>query len=115
MMFQHEGIANRSVCWHQGRVRLLVFPRVPVRMTALQTFCQWLYDLPASEALRESDDVFPVIETIHVLGICLMVGTIAAVDLRLTGALLRGYPAARISRALLPYTWAGFALMFVTG
>jgi hypothetical protein len=84
-------------------------------MTALQTFCQWLYDLPASEALRESDDVFPIVETIHVLGICLMVGTIATVDLRLSGVLVRGQRAARISRALLPYTWAGFALMFVTG
>jgi hypothetical protein len=84
-------------------------------MTAVQTFCQWLYDLPASVALRESDDVFPIIETIHVLGICLMVGTIATVDLRLTGVLLRGQPAARISQALLPYTWAGFALMLLTG
>jgi len=84
-------------------------------MTALQTFCQWLYDLPASEALRESDDVFPIIETAHVLGICLMVGTIATVDLRLMGAVLRGQPATRVSQALLPYTWAGFGLMLSTG
>jgi hypothetical protein len=84
-------------------------------MTVLQTFCEWLYDLPASVALRESDDVFPIIETVHVLGICLMVGTIATVDLRLMGAVLRGQPANRISRALLPYTWVGFGLMLVTG
>jgi hypothetical protein len=84
-------------------------------MTAVQTFCQWLYDLPASAALRESDDVFPIIETAHVLSICLMVGTIATVDLRLMGALLRGQPATRVSQALLPYTWGGFGLMLITG
>lgn len=84
-------------------------------MTLLQTFCQWLYDLPVSEALRESDDVFPILETAHVLGICLMVGTIATVDLRLIGVLLREQPAARVSQALLPYTWAGFGLMLATG
>jgi hypothetical protein len=81
----------------------------------LQSLCQWLYDIPAVTALRESDDVFPIVETIHVLGICLMVGTIATVDLRLTGSILRQQPPASISKALLPYTWAGFGLMLLTG
>jgi hypothetical protein len=84
-------------------------------MMTLQTLCQWLYDIPAVAALRESDDIFPIFETVHVLGICLMVGTVAAVDLRLTGAILREQPIASISKALLPYTWAGFGLMLVTG
>jgi len=48
-------------------------------------------------------------------GICLMVGTIATVDLRLVGAILREQPVTSISKALLPYTWAGFGLMLLTG
>ena len=51
-------------------------------MTTLQLLCQWLYDLPTSTALRESDEVFPLIETLHVLAITLIAGTIVTVDLR---------------------------------
>jgi hypothetical protein len=81
----------------------------------LQDLCQLLYDLPASTALRESDVVFPVIESVHVLAISLIAGTILTVDLRVGGLIFRDEPLARITRALLPYTWYGFGLMVVTG
>lgn len=81
----------------------------------LQNLCQWLYDMPASMALRESDLVFPLIETAHVLAICLIAGTIVTVDLRVVGVIFRDEPLTRITRALLPYAWYGFALMVITG
>jgi hypothetical protein len=81
----------------------------------LQTLCQLLYDTPASTALRESDVVFPVIESVHVLAIILIAGSILTVDLRVGGVILRDDPLTRITRALLPYTWYGFALMVITG
>ena len=84
------------------------------RMTLLD-LCQWLYAAPASTALRESDVVFPLIESVHVLAISLIVGTIVTVDLRVGGIILRGEPLTRVTRALLPYTWCGFALMVMTG
>jgi hypothetical protein len=81
----------------------------------LQTLCQLLYDTPASTALRESDVAFPVIESVHVLAIILIAGTILTVDLRVGGLIFRDEPLTRITRALLPYTWYGFARMVVTG
>jgi hypothetical protein len=84
-------------------------------MTLLQNLCQMLYDLPVSMALRESDVVFPVIETLHVLAITLIAGTILTVDLRVAGVIFRGEPLTRITRALLPYTWYGFVVMAITG
>jgi hypothetical protein len=59
--------------------------------------------------------VFPVIETVHVLAICLIAGTILTVDLRVGGLMFRDQPLSRFTRALLPYTWYGFALMVITG
>ena len=35
--------------------------------------------------LRENDLLFPFIESVHVLAVCLVVGSIAVVDLRLLG------------------------------
>jgi hypothetical protein len=84
-------------------------------MTALQKLCQWAYDWPPAVALRESEDVFPLIETAHVLAICLIVGTVVTVDLRLLGLAMRKEPVTRIAQALLPYTWYGFGLMVLTG
>lgn len=84
-------------------------------MTTLQLLCQWLYDLPTSTALRESDVVFPLIETLHVLAITLIAGTIVTVDLRVCGLMFRGESLTRITRTLLPFTWYGFAVMVITG
>ena len=78
-------------------------------------FCQWLYNLPWVVRLEESDNLFPIIESVHVLSIALMAGTLITVDLRVLGATFKNEPVRRIAEALLPYTWAGFALMVVTG
>jgi len=77
--------------------------------------CAWLYDQPWATAIRESEVSFPAIETLHVLSLMVMVGTIAIVDLRILGLVLRREPADQISAALLPATWVGFALMATTG
>jgi len=37
------------------------------------------------ELVRENDLLFPFIESVHVLAVCLVVGSIAVVDLRLLG------------------------------
>ncbi len=84
-------------------------------MGTLQDLCRVIYDLPVSTALRESDVMFPLIETFHVLAITLIAGTIVTVDLRVGGLIFRDQPQQRITRALLPYTWVGFALMVITG
>ena len=78
-------------------------------------FCQWLYNLPWVVRLEESDNLFPVIESVHVLSIALMAGTLITVDLRVLGAVFPGEPVRRIAGTLLPYTWTGFALMVATG
>jgi hypothetical protein len=78
-------------------------------------FCRWLYDLSWVVQLEESNNLFPIIESVHVLGIALMAGTIITVDLRIVGTIFREEPVRRIAQALLPYTWWGFALMVVSG
>ena len=85
------------------------------RMTTILALCQWLYDLPWVVQLEESDNLFPIIESVHVLGIGLMAGTIITVDLRVLGLVFRQEPVRRIAETLLPYTWWGFALMVVSG
>ena len=84
-------------------------------MTALHQSLEWIYDLSWAAALRESDDAYPLVETVHVLAIALMGGTIVILDLRLLGLVLRQEAVTRVGRALLPLTWWGFAVMLLTG
>jgi predicted RND superfamily exporter protein len=84
-------------------------------MNPLQHFCQVLYDSGFGTMIRESDNAFPVIETVHVLSITLLFGTVAVLDLRMLGIVLRPIPVGRLARAVLPLTWTGFAVSFVSG
>jgi hypothetical protein len=81
----------------------------------LQHICQILYDSRFGTAIRESDNAFPLIESVHVLSITLLVGTIAILDLRLLGLILREIRVTRIARAVLPLTFAGFGIMLTSG
>jgi len=77
--------------------------------------CQWIYQTRLSTGIRESPYWFPLIEGIHTLGITAVVGTIAVLDLRLLGLILKREPVSTVARQVLPWTWGGFAVMFVTG
>ncbi len=83
-------------------------------MTLFQV-CQWLNDTRLATSIRESDAVFPAIEGIHVLAITLLAGTVAIVDLRLLGLILKRERVSLIAGRLLPLTWAGFAVMMTSG
>lgn len=76
---------------------------------------QAIYDTPFATTIRESEVVFPVIESVHVLSLALMAGTIAVVDLRVLGVVLRHTPAVRVERQITPLTWLGFAVMAASG
>lgn len=58
---------------------------------------------------------FPFLESIHVLAMGFVVGTILMVDLRLLGVAALRYPTSLMTRELIPWTWAGFIIAAVTG
>ena len=68
-----------------------------------------------STSIRESILLYPIIETTHVLSLCLFVGLIALMDLRLVGVGLPGVPVSQIMRRVQPIGVAGFVLMVISG
>ena len=66
-------------------------------------------------SVRESLWLFPAIETVHLLGMAALVGTITVFDLRLLGWAMRRERVSELARRLLPWTWLGFAVQLVTG
>jgi hypothetical protein len=80
-----------------------------------QTFLQWLEGTAGSVAIRESLLVYPLIETTHVLMLCVFLGMIALLDLRLLGLGLRGVPVSLVAGRLLPWAFVGFVAMVISG
>jgi hypothetical protein len=58
---------------------------------------------------------YPVVESLHVLAVALVFGSIMVVDLRLLGVASVNRPFTRVGMDLLKLTWLGFALAVVTG
>ena len=83
---------------------------------SILAICQWLEHSALGMGIRDSDWIFYFIESIHVFGIVLMVGTVAMVDLRLLGVgIMRRQPVSEVAGQLLPLTWIGFGTQFVSG
>ena len=78
------------------------------------SFWIWLQDHPISAHIGYTW-WFPLLESIHVIAIALVVGSIATVDLRLLGLAAVRYPVSQIVRKLIPWTWAAFVVAAITG
>ena len=77
-------------------------------------FWSWLERLPLAEYIGYTW-WFPFLESIHVLAVGLVVGSILMVDLRLLGVAALSYPASRVARELIPWTWGAVCVAVVTG
>ena len=62
-----------------------------------------------------SEWAFPTIESLHVIAIVTVVGSIMVMDLRLLGLASRDCAVRQMSRDTLPFTWMAFVLAAITG
>jgi hypothetical protein len=74
---------------------------------------QWIKDLPIGAAVRQSRWLFALGETLHFIGLCLMVGGLLIVDLRVLGYVRRIPMQAAL--AFLPFVIVGFLINLATG
>jgi hypothetical protein len=84
-------------------------------MKPFADFIGYLEDSGIADNIRENALLCPLIESVHVLAICLVVGSILVVDLRLLGFASTGWPVSRVTRAILPLTWGAFVVAIGSG
>jgi len=84
-------------------------------MQQLHALISYFEDSGLADNIRENDLLFPLIESVHVLSICLVVGSILVVDLRLLGLASIGRPVSRVTSGILPLTWSAFAIAVASG
>lgn len=84
-------------------------------MDSINIFLSWLENTPLARFIAESDWAFPTIESVHVIALTLVIGTIAIVDLRLLGLASAYRPYTELAKETLPCTWIAFVIAAATG
>ena len=82
---------------------------------ASKPFFEWNEASWIGQSIAASMYAFPVIETIHILALAIMLGSIVIIDLRLLGFGMKKQSVALIARNLEPYIATGLGIMLITG
>lgn len=83
-------------------------------MSILQV-CEWIANTSLSVHIRESIWTYPIIESVHVLGLTLFLGLLLLWDTRLLGVVLRRVPVSALWRQLFPWIALGAVLVTISG
>jgi hypothetical protein len=65
--------------------------------------------------VAESTWMFPTLETLHVIALVSVLGTIFVVDLRMLGWTSNKFAVTAVAKDTLPWTWGAFAMAALTG
>ena len=82
---------------------------------SLLEFCRWLQYSGPLHAMRQSPIFFPIVATIHLMGLALIGGAVLVVDLRLLGFGVQGQPMATVAHDAERWLRRGLAVMIATG
>src|ERR1700712_3926777 len=84
-------------------------------MMQLKPLWQALEASSVGSYVASSEWAFPTLESLHVIALVTVVGTVAVMDLRLLGLASKDSAVTQLSRDTLPYTWGAFVLALITG
>lgn len=79
----------------------------------VDTLALWMKSTALHSAIVHSTSVWPILETLHYLGLSLLFGGLLIIDLRLIGAIR--HLSFREANGFIPMTLTGFALNLTTG
>jgi len=65
--------------------------------------------------IRDSKYGMPAVQSFHLVGLMMLLTTVVALDLRLTGLALRDYGISRLARQLKPWTVGAIVLVISSG
>ena len=79
-------------------------------------FFEWIGTLPGSQYLREdAPSFFGTFLTVHVLSMCLFLGLVFMMDLRLLGVAHQHTSVSEIQKRLFPWQFVGAVVMSISG
>jgi hypothetical protein len=82
---------------------------------SLLPFIDWCDHMWIGVAIRQSTWLFPAIETVHLLALAVLLGTIVIANLCALGIILRRRGISQVVDDLASWTFSGLCIMLLTG
>jgi hypothetical protein len=82
-------------------------------MVMAHPILEWIKSTPIGAFVRDSTWAFPTLQSLHFLGMTMLVGVVGVIDLRVLGV-ARGLPIHPLHK-LLPVAFLGFFINMITG
>jgi hypothetical protein len=79
-----------------------------------RAFFQWCLKTPFAQAISHSMWGFAVLETVHIIGLVLVLGSVFVINLRMLGFGVK-QPVVSLTKEVAPWGLAGFLLMLASG
>jgi hypothetical protein len=84
-----------------------------MEINAAHPILEWIKATPIGAFVRDSTWAFPALQSLHFIGMSLLIGVVGVIDLRILGV-ARGLPIRPLHR-FLPLAFAGFGINLLTG
>ena len=84
-------------------------------MDSVYPFFAWCEQTRVFRLINAHESFFPALETLHLFGLVLLLGTIAVLSLRLLGVLMPHRPVSELASALDRYLTLGLCIMLPSG
>lgn len=82
---------------------------------SLNAFALWLQSTPLSAALGGITWIIPAVQSVHILAVAAVMGSVFAISLRLLGLLERRQPVEQVMDRFLPVIGWGVLVLLATG
>jgi hypothetical protein len=82
-------------------------------MALAHPILEWIKHTPIGDWVRDSTWAFPMLQSLHFIGMTMLIGVVGIIDLRVLGV-ARGLPIHPLHR-FLPLAFVGFSINLITG
>ncbi|OYX32373.1 MAG: hypothetical protein B7Y99_08690 [Caulobacterales bacterium 32-69-10] len=84
-------------------------------LQSLHAFTEWVANTPLSLLIQNVSWVIPAFQSVHILAICVVMGSVALIDLRLLGVTGRSQSISSMVNRLVPAVWVALVILFLSG
>ncbi len=81
----------------------------------IQVFCNWLSQTPLSNLIQSVSWIIPMTQSVHIIAITVVMGSVLMMDMKLLGVVGRGVTVVDMNRRFLPWVWTSLGVLLATG
>jgi uncharacterized membrane protein SirB2 len=84
-------------------------------LQSLHAFTEWVSNTPVSLLIQNISWIIPATQSVHIISIAVVMGSVALIDLRLLGVTGRSQSISSMVNRLVPAVWVALLVLFCSG